>query len=206
LDGSDIGSFCKVFFTPLQLASLYGHISVVQLLEKRLEATIEYDTGVTALQIATKVRRDEIVKILTDIPEVEKDVKNFGKERQTHVNAANTILVVAALIGSVTFASGVQPPLGYSPFFGSANLPVGAPSPLGMYPSFASVEGHPGMPYFCIFNSLSFVFALAALVMGAAAARPRRTQKYIEVVEPSPLCCSKFLQLIYFCIFQWHLS
>ncbi|KAH9572940.1 hypothetical protein CY35_02G178200 [Sphagnum magellanicum] len=206
LDGSDIGPFCKVFFTPLQLASLYGHIRVVQLLEKRLEATIEYDTGVTALQIATKVRRDEIVKILTDIPEVEKDVKKFGKERKTLVSAANTILVVAALIGSVTFASGVQPPLGYSPFFGSANLPVGAPSPLGMYPSFASVEGHPGMPYFCIFNSLSFVFALAALVMGAAAARPRRTQKYIEVVEPSPLCCSKFLQLIYFCIFQWHLS
>jgi len=180
-DGSDIGPFYKASFTPLQLASLYGDETVEKLLEKRLEATIEYDTGVT-LQIATKMRRDEILKILTNIPEVEKDVKRLEKERQTHVNAANTILVVAALIGSVTFASGLQPPLGPSPFFGSANPPVGAPSPVGMYPLFASVEFHPGMPYFCIFNSLSFVCAIAALVMGAAAARPPRTPKYIEVV------------------------
>jgi hypothetical protein len=181
-DGSDIGPFYKASFTPLQLASLYGHETVEKLLKGRLEATIEYETGVKALQIATEMRRDEIAKILTDIPEVKEDVERLEKERQTHVNAANTILVVAALIGSVTFASGVQPPLGYSPFFGSANLPVGAPSPLGMYPSFASVEGHPWMPAFCIFNSLSFVFAIAALVTGAAAARPPQTQVYIEVV------------------------
>jgi ankyrin repeat protein len=175
--GSDIGPFYKASFTPLQLASLYGDETVEKLLKGRLEATI----GVKALQIATEMRRDEIVKILTDIPEVEKDVERLEKERQTHVNAANTILIVAALIGSVTFASGLQPPLGYSPFFGSANLPVGAPSPLGMYPSFASVEGHPSMPFFCFFNSLSFVFAIAALVIGAAAARPPRTQVYNEV-------------------------
>jgi hypothetical protein len=174
-DGADIGPFCKVFFTPLQLALLYGHECVVEL-EKRLE----YDTGVTALQIAKKMRRDEILKILTDIPEV----KRLEKERQTHVNAANTILVVAALIGSVTFAGGLQPPLGYSPFFGSANPPVGAPSPVGMYPSFASVEFHPTMPVFCLFNSLSFVCAIAALVLGAAAARPPRTQVYTQLVLP----------------------
>jgi ankyrin repeat protein len=181
-DGSDIGPFYKVSLTPLQLASLYGDGRVVKLLKERLDATIEDDTGVQTLQIETKMRRDEILKILTDIPEVEKEAKKLHTESQEHVAAANTILVVAALIGSVTFASGVQPPLGYSPFFGSANLPVGAPSPLGMYPSFASVEGHPWMPAFCIFNSLSFVFAIAALVTGAAAARPPQTQVYIEVV------------------------
>jgi hypothetical protein len=54
-----------------------------------------------------------------------------------------------------------------------------------MYPSFASVEGHPRMPYFCAFNALSFVFAIAALVMGAGAARPPQTRKYIGVVLPS---------------------
>jgi ankyrin repeat protein len=171
-DGSDIGPFYKVSFTPLQLASLYGHISVVNLLKERLEATIEYDTGVKALQIATEMRRDEIVKILMDIPEVEKDVERLYRDRQLHVDAANAILVVAALIASVTFASGLQLPLGYSPYFGSGNLDVGAPIPPGMYPSFASVEGHPLMPTFCSLNALSFVFAIAALVVGAGAARP----------------------------------
>jgi hypothetical protein len=170
-DGADIGPFCKVFFTPLQLALLYGHKCVVELLEKLLE----YDTKVTK-----KMRRDEMVKILTDMPEVEKDVKRLDDERQTHVNAANIILVVAALIGSATFASGLQPPLGYSPFYGSASLHLGAPTPLGWYPSYASVEGHTQMPYFCVFNALSFVFAIATLVTGAAAARPPGTQVSIE--------------------------
>ncbi|CAM6072454.1 unnamed protein product [Sphagnum tenellum] len=135
-----IGPFYEVSFTPMQLASLYGDISVLKLLKGRLEATIEYDTGVQALQIATKMRRDEIVKILTDIPEVEKDVKRWYRDRQAHVDAANAILVGAALIASVAFAGWLQPPLGYSPFFGSANLDAGAPTPSGMYPSFVSVE------------------------------------------------------------------
>jgi ankyrin repeat protein len=175
-DGADIGPFCKVFFTPLQLALLYGDKCVVELLEKRLE----YDTGVTALQIAKKMTRDEMVKILAGIPEVAKDVKRLEKKQKKIVNALNTILLVAALIGSATFASGLEPPLGYSPFFGSASLHLGAPSPLGMYPSYASVEGHPKMPYFCVFNALSFVFAIATLVTGAAAARPSLTEVETE--------------------------
>jgi hypothetical protein len=184
-DRSDIGPFYKVSFTPPQLALLYGHISVVKLLEERLEATIEYDTGVKALQIATEMRRDEIVKILMDIPEVEKHVERLYRVREFHVHAANAILVVAALIASVTFASGLQPPLGYSPYFGGTNLDVGAPIPPGMYPLFASVEGHSMMPLFCASNALSFVFAIAALVMGAGAARPPPTRKHIGVVLPS---------------------
>ncbi|CAM6046252.1 unnamed protein product [Sphagnum compactum] len=180
LNGSDIGPFCKVSFTPLQLASLYGHRSVLKVLKERLEATIEYDTRVATLRVASEMRRDEIVKILIDIPEIENFVKILDKERQTHVNAANTILVVAALIGSVTFASGLQPPLGYSPI----NLHMGAPSPDGMYPSFASVEGHPNMPFFYICNSLSFVFAIVALVMASAAALPAPTDRSIGLMMP----------------------
>ncbi|CAM6008520.1 unnamed protein product [Sphagnum balticum] len=171
-DGSDIGPFYKVSFTPLQLASLYGHTSVVELLKERLEATIEYDTGVQTLQIATKVRRDEILKILTDTPEIEKDLKRLYTKRKEHVDAANTILIVAALIATVTFAGWLTPPLGYSPFFGSASLDAGAPTPSGMYPSFISVEGHPTIKIFWVFNSLSFFFAITALVTGVTVARP----------------------------------
>jgi hypothetical protein len=170
--GSDIGPFYKVSFTPLQLASLYGHTSVVELLEERLVATIEDDTGVQTLQIATKMRRDEILKILRDIPEVQKDLKRLYTDRKEYVDAANTILIVAALIATVTFAGWLTPPLGYSPFFGSASLDAGAPTPSGMYPSFISVEGHPTIKIFWVFNSLSFFFAITALVIGVTVPRP----------------------------------
>jgi hypothetical protein len=188
-DGSKIGPLYEVCFTPLQLASLYGHTSVVKAIcddEKgRLGATIENYAGVTALQIATDMKRDDIVKILTDIPEVDKDVQRLYRDRQVHVDAANAILVGAALIASVTFAGWLQPPLGYSPFFGSGSLDVGAPTPSGMYPSFVSVEGHPVMKIFWVFNSLSFFFAIATLMVGATAARPPKKDTYIGVVVQS---------------------
>jgi hypothetical protein len=188
-DGSIIGPLYGVEFTPLQLASLYGHTSVVKALcddpKGRLGATIENHAGVTALQIATEMKRDEIVKILTDIPEVQKDVKRLYRERQVHVDAANAILVGAALIASVTFAGWLQPPSGYSPLFGSASLEVGAPIPSGMYPLFVSVEAHPIMKIFWIFNCMSFFFAIATLMVGATAARPPKKNTYIGVVLPS---------------------
>jgi hypothetical protein len=184
-DGADIGPFYEISLTPLQLASLYGHTRVVKLLKGRLEATTEYDTGVAALQIATKTRRDEILKILTEIPEVEKEAKRLYRDRQLHVDAANAILVVAGLISSVTFAGWLQPPLGYSPFFGSASLDAGAPTPSGTYPSFVSVEGHPIMKIFWVFNSLSFFFAIATLMVTATAARPPKKDTYIREVVRS---------------------
>jgi hypothetical protein len=175
--------------TPLQLASLYGHISVVKVLchnpKGCLGATFENDAGVTALQIATDMKNDEIAKILTDIPEVEKQVERLYRDRQVHVDAANAILVVAALIASVTFAGWLQPPLGYSPFFGSASPGAGSPTPSGMYPSFVSVEGHPIMKIFWVFNSMSFFFAIATLMVGATAARPPKKDTYIGVVVQS---------------------
>jgi ankyrin repeat protein len=94
-DGSKIGPFDLVSFTPLQLASVHGHKDVVKALcndEKgRLGAMIENFDGVTALQIATESQYDEIVKILTDLPEVAKDVKRLYRDRQVHVDAANAI-------------------------------------------------------------------------------------------------------------------
>jgi hypothetical protein len=85
----------------------------------------------------------------------------------------------------VTFAGWLQPPLGYSPFFGSANLDAGAPPPSGMYPSFVSVEGHPIMKIFWVFNSMSFFFAIATLMVGATAARPPKNNTYIGVTVRS---------------------
>jgi hypothetical protein len=126
------------------------------------------------------MRRDEILKILTDTPEIEKDLKRLYSERKELVVAANTILIVAALIATVTFAGWLTPPLGYSPFFGSASLDAGAPTPSGMYPSFISVEGHPTIKIFWVFNSLSFFFAISALLTGLTVARPIKKETAIR--------------------------
>jgi len=175
-------------FSPLHLASLLGHTTVVKALcedtKGRLRANTENDEGITALQIATEMKRDEIVKTLLERPEVAKQVENLYRDRQVHVDAANAILVGAALIASVTFAAWLQPPLGYSAFFGSASIEVGAPSPSGIYPSFVSVAGHPIMQIFWFFNSMSFFFAIATLMVGASAARPPERGIFIgEVVR-----------------------
>jgi hypothetical protein len=176
------------YFSPLHLASLHGHAHVVKAICEdttgRLRANTENLWGITALQIATEMKHDGIVKTLLERPEVAKQVEGLYRDRQVHVDAANAILVGAALIASVTFAGWLQPPLGYSAFFGSASIEVGAPSPSGIYPSFVSVAGHPIMQIFWFFNSMSFFFAIATLMVGASAARPPKRGIFIgEVVR-----------------------
>ncbi len=69
-----------------------------------LRANIENLWGIRALQIATEMTHDEIVKTLLERPEVAKQVERLYRVRQVHVRAANAILVGPALIASVTFA------------------------------------------------------------------------------------------------------
>ncbi|KAH9572911.1 hypothetical protein CY35_02G176600 [Sphagnum magellanicum] len=187
-------------FTALHLASFYGHTSVVNALcadpKQRLEAHTENNDGVKSLQIAMEMKHEEIVRILMARPEVEKEVERGYRDRQVHVDAANAILVGAALIASVTFAGWLQPPLGYST--------VGAASPSGNNPAFAAVEGHPIMEIFWAFNSMSFFFAIATLLVGATAARAPRTGKYIGVLvqnlQMSLLVASVLLKLSVVCV------
>jgi ankyrin repeat protein len=171
-----------MMFSPLRLASVFGHASVVKALCEDTRANTVNWWG--AFQIATEQENHEIVLTLLKRPEFAKQVESLYRDRQVHVDAANAILVGAALIGSVTFAAWLQPPLGYSAFFGSASIEVGAPSPSGIYPSFVSVAGHPIMQIFWVFNSMSFFFAIATLMVGARAARPPKRGIFIgEVVR-----------------------
>jgi ankyrin repeat protein len=184
-DEQDRKSFGEQF-NPLHLASIYRHVGVVQVLceQKTLRANAESGAGMTAIQIAIRARYAEIEKILLDRTEVQQYLDRLYRDRQLHVDAANAILVGATLIASVTFAAWLQPPLGYSEFYGSTSIDVGAPLPSGMYPSFVSVAGHPILDIFWIFNSMSFLFAIATLMVGANVARPPRQDKYIgEVVQ-----------------------
>jgi hypothetical protein len=152
-------------FSPLHLASLCGHTSVVKALcedtKGRLKANTENPSGITALQIATEMKHDEIVKTLPERPEVANQMEGLYRDRQVHVDAANAILVGAALIASVTSPGWLQPPLGNSEFFGNTSLEI-----------------------FWFFNSMSFFFAIATLMVGASAARPPKRNIFIgEVVR-----------------------
>ncbi|CAM6010277.1 unnamed protein product, partial [Sphagnum balticum] len=154
----------------LAIAVEYGHVELV----KRL----------TKLQHGVDVNKGRWDFPGAEITEAEKYQDRLYRDRQLHVDAANDILIGATLIASVTFAAWLQPPLGHSEFYGNTSIAVGAPSPSGMYPSFVSVAGHPILDIFWIFNSMSFLFAIATLMVGANAARPPRQDKYIgEVVR-----------------------
>jgi hypothetical protein len=188
-----------VTFSPLHLASLFGHVRIVKALcddtKIHLRADTENRLGITALQIAMEMKHDEIVKTLLERPEVPKYLEGLYRDRQAHVDAVNAILVGAALIASVTFAGWLQPPLGYSAFFGTPSIEVGAPSPSGIYPSFVSVAGHPIMQIFWFFNSMSFFFAIATFMVGVSAARPQKRGIFIGEVVRS-LRVSLFLAYI----------
>jgi ankyrin repeat protein len=71
-DPSSTGSHV---FSPLHIASFYGHVSVVKALcedrLKRLRANTASDGGVTAVQMAAEMGHVQIVKILLERPEVE---------------------------------------------------------------------------------------------------------------------------------------
>ncbi|CAM6069020.1 unnamed protein product [Sphagnum tenellum] len=104
---SGIGPIFKVSLTPPQLALFYGHRNVVKLLGERLG----HGTGLT--DSATEMWRDEVREIVMDIPDIQKIVKRLEKERATYVHAANSIMIVAAFIATVTFTGFLTPPPGY---------------------------------------------------------------------------------------------
>jgi hypothetical protein len=102
------------------------------------------------------------------------DVKDFldrhYRDRQVFVDAANALLVGGALIAGLSFASWLQPPLSFTPYY---QFPQSTPAtPPATYESFAAVELHYSLRLFWTFNNLSFFFAIATVLSGAEAAFP----------------------------------
>jgi hypothetical protein len=123
----------------------------VNLLGERLE----HGTGLT--DSATEMLRDELREIVMDTPDIQKVVKRLEKERETYVHAANSIIIVAALIGTVTFTVFLTPPPGY--------LDTPSRNAYAFY----------------ICNSLSFFSAILTLVIGSSVTQPQFRRKYITV-------------------------
>ncbi|BBN16615.1 hypothetical protein MPTK1_7g07850 [Marchantia polymorpha subsp. ruderalis] len=142
-------------YTPLHWAVLAGATDAVRAFTRRatdrtIRTTEEDVEGRPVLQIAIenreidhKVGRD-LQKLLLTVPEVKDEVERLYRDRQVFVDAANAILVGAALIASVTFGGWLQPPHG-----DDAEVRI-----------------------FWAFNSLSFFFALATVMAGAGTVLP----------------------------------
>jgi hypothetical protein len=175
--------------TPLGLAVLSGHFEVVKCLCEAKKGGLRTDAkpekGKSALQIAFEERRYrpsanypfgpkpiyKIWKYITERADSRTELNRLSEERKIHVDAVNAILVGTALIATATFAGWLSPPLGYS-------------SPPGTDGPFASVEGHPILESFWVFNSLSFFFSIATFMVGTNVALPPGEHVYIgDVVQ-----------------------
>jgi hypothetical protein len=173
--------------TPLHFAVFKGHRDAVGelLTHLPLDANSEDSHFRTPLEIAatTKIAdsntRREIEKLLMGRPEVKEFVDRLYRDRQVFVDAANALLVGAALIASVTFAGWLQPPLGYTTYY---EFPEPLPAPPSTYESFAAVKQHATVQAFWFFNSLSFFFAIATVLTGANAAMPSLENAFIGTV------------------------
>ncbi|KAH9573151.1 hypothetical protein CY35_02G190300 [Sphagnum magellanicum] len=180
--------------TPLLYAIKAGDVDMVKVLCQkdkfhRLRATEENWAGHTPLQIVVEENnRSEhsklkaIEQVLLERPEVKDFVDRLYRDRQVFVDAANALLVGAALIASVTFAGWLQPPLGYTPYY---DFSQPSPAPPGAYESYAAIKQNPKVKAFWVFNSLSFFFAIATVLAGADAAMPSLDDAFIGRVVKS---------------------
>ncbi len=163
--------------TPLHLATKNGRVHAVKALcqipdQQRLRANEEDAQGETCLQYATE--HDNIPKEIANTLKDRSDVKDFldrhYRDRQVFVDAANALLVGGALIAGLSFASWLQPPLSFTPYY---QFPQSTPAtPPATYETFAAVELHYSLRLFWTFNNLSFFFAIATVLSGAEAAFP----------------------------------
>lgn len=122
----------------------------------------------------------DIKKMLLKMDDVQKGIERLYRDRQVHLDAANAILVGAALIAGVAFAGWLQPPLGYSDYY---QLELPPPAPPNTYESYAAYNRYKSIQAFALFNSLSFFFAIATVISGADAAFPMGDRYIGDVVK-----------------------
>jgi ankyrin repeat protein len=183
--------------TPLHFATIKCYPDVVKVLceaQQRLNANLKDGRGKTCLQYAkerhqtcnTKLKKhsniknildkqcekklDDIANILMERSDVKEFMDEQYKHRQDFIDAANALLVAGALIAGITFASWLQPPLGYTTYY---QFPQSSPeTPPSTFESFAALEFHYILRLFWVFNTLSFFFAIATVISGAKVAFP----------------------------------
>jgi hypothetical protein len=196
--------------TALHFATIKCYPDVVKALclaKERLRANLQDGNGKTCLQYAkerqqnrnSKLLERSRFKFLLERQRKEKfeeitnrlmehfDVKDFlerqYRDRQVFIDAANVLLVGGALIAGITFASWLQPPLGYTTDYQFPQSSLATPP--GVFESFAAVELHYSLRLFWVFNTLSFFFAIGTVISGAKATFPDLDTVFIVVALSS---------------------
>ncbi|KAG0609885.1 hypothetical protein M758_7G021300 [Ceratodon purpureus] len=161
--------------TPLHMAFAGKKREILKLFSffpKKINVAIENGSGKSAIELAHEMGLVQMEETLINTESGMRYMDNLYRDRQVYVDAANAILVGAALIASVTFAAWLQPPLNYT-LSGESYSTVN-PYPENNYPKYADVEDSVGLGVFWIFNSLSFYFAIGTVVLGACSVLSRR--------------------------------
>jgi ankyrin repeat protein len=174
----DLNAKNKHGHTPLHFATRKCHLHVVKALcsmGQQLRANLEDGSGKTCLQYAKdqqddNIKLEEIANILTERSDVKDFLDRQYRDRQVFIDAANALLVGGALIAGITFASWLQPPLGYITYYQFHQSSPGTPA--NTFEAFAGLEMHYSLRLFWVFNTLSFFFAIATVISGAKAAFP----------------------------------
>jgi len=178
--------------TPLHFAVLGQHLDAVRALLTHLplDTNVQDSNSQTPLQIATESRDDgmrEIENLLLGRPELKEFVDRSYRDRQVFVDAANALLVGAALVASAAFASWLQPPRGYTP-----------------NESVVAVKGDPTLKVFVVFNTLSFFFAIATVLACTCATIPsfkhRFIGKVVKFVRNTLIVASILFSISIFCV------
>jgi ankyrin repeat protein len=185
--------------TPLHFAVLRGHVDIVRQLlsHKSLDVNAEDSNDRTPLQIAVegalsrhasdgrklsdedKIKMKQIEKLLMERAEVKDLVERLYRDREVLINAVNALLVGAALIATVTFAGWLTPPLGLTPYVAPEPFPA---SP-ATSPHYTSLPHPTSVKVFWVSNSLSFILAIATVLLCAYAAMPRQHTYIREAVK-----------------------
>ena len=202
--------------TPLHLAVLSGSWETVEVLLKESGhlkvseadwqgfqpvhyARLTWKTGKNedrpaSLPLQTSPREDAvaILQMLEGF-----DVEGLRNERQSYVDTANAILVGAALIVGIAFASWLQPPLGFQPTYSSQFLELNPLAPPNTYQPSLYIHGR-AMIFFVFFNTMSFFFAIGSFLLGAAVGFPTRyALQTVEIQELRVLVTTASGFLIY---------
>ncbi|KAG0561346.1 hypothetical protein KC19_9G057400 [Ceratodon purpureus] len=186
--------------TPLYLAALNGNVEILEIFLREGQClninTVTWE-GMTALDVAKRkenLRKENIRKEIKELDNLKKsaylqlmeetkqkhqrivdmlesyDVNWLQAERQKYANAANCLLVGAALVAGVTYAGWLQPPLGFTQYYA---FPTSDPAaPPGTFESYVGVEQHSEIQMFWFFNSMSFFCSVATFIIGADAGIP----------------------------------
>ncbi|KAG0608027.1 hypothetical protein M758_8G072300 [Ceratodon purpureus] len=176
----DFNDYPSGWLPPMHLAAILGDMDRMETLCKYLHNVQSRGNkkdylGRTPLDYAMQFQRriaepsrkgkDVIRKLLS----MEGADERLQELYDMYIHQANTVLIGAALIASVTFAGWLQPPLGFRDYF---QFTRPGPSPADgniYYESYVAIEGHRGIEVFIVFNTISFFLSIATVLVGAEA-------------------------------------